>query len=88
MIEAVVQTCSVKRCSEKFHKIHRKTPVPESLFNKAADLRLATLLKKRLCHRFFPVNFVKFLRTPFLDRTLLVAASVVITDKSKNYPDR
>ena len=21
-----------KRCSEKFHKIHRKTPVPESLF--------------------------------------------------------
>ena len=62
--------------------------MPESLFNKAADLRLATLLKKRLWHRFFPVNFVKFLRTPFLDRTLLVAASVVITDKSKNYPDR
>ena len=25
----------------------------------------ATLLKKRLCHRCFPVNFVKFLRTPF-----------------------
>ena len=22
----------VKRCSEKFHKIHRKTPVPEPLF--------------------------------------------------------
>ena len=22
----------VKRCSSKFHKIHRKTPVPESLF--------------------------------------------------------
>ena len=21
-----------KRCSQKFHKIHRKTPVPESLF--------------------------------------------------------
>ena len=21
-----------KRCSKKFHKIHRKTPVPESLF--------------------------------------------------------
>ena len=23
-----------KRCSQKFHKIHKKTPVPESLFNK------------------------------------------------------
>ena len=30
--EAVVQRCSVKRCSWKFYKIHRKTPVPESLF--------------------------------------------------------
>ena len=27
-------------------------------------LRPATLLKKRLWHRCFPVNFVKFLRTP------------------------
>ena len=35
-------------------------------FNKVADLRPATLLKKRLWHRCFPVNFVKFLRTPFL----------------------
>ena len=28
-------------------------------------LRPATLLKKRLWHKCFPVNFVKFLRTPF-----------------------
>ena len=35
-------------------------------FNKVAGLRPATLLKKRLWHRCFPVNFVKFLRTPFL----------------------
>ena len=28
-------------------------------------LRPATLLKKRLWHRCFPVNFAKFLRTPF-----------------------
>ena len=34
--------------SYKFHKIYRKTPVPESLPNKVADLRPATLLKKRL----------------------------------------
>ena len=32
-------------------------------------LRPATLLKKRLWHRRFPVNFVKFLRTPFLQNT-------------------
>ena len=30
------------------------------------SLRPATLLKKRPWHRCFPVNFVKFLRTPFL----------------------
>ena len=36
-----------KRCSWKFCKIHRKTPVPECL-NKVAGLRSATLLKKRL----------------------------------------
>ena len=34
-------------------------------FNKIAGLRTATSLKKRLWHRCFPVNFVKFLRTPF-----------------------
>ena len=50
-------------------KIHRKRPAPESLFNKVASLRPATLLKKRLWHRCFPVTFVKFLTTPFLQNT-------------------
>ena len=49
-----------KRCSKKFRKIHRKTPVPGSLF-----YRPATLLKMRLWHRCFPMNFAKFLGTPF-----------------------
>ena len=40
-----------------------------SLFNKVAALRPATLLKKRLWHRCFPVNFTIFLRTPFLQNT-------------------
>ena len=31
--------------------------------------RPATLLKTRLWHRCFPVNFAKFLRTPFLQNT-------------------
>ena len=34
-------------------------------FNKVAGLSPATLLKKRLVHRCFPVNFAKFLRTLF-----------------------
>ena len=36
-----------------------------SFFNKVVGLRPATLLKKRLWHRCFLVNFVKFLNTPF-----------------------
>ena len=46
--------------------------MPESLFTKVAGLRPATifrsanLFKKRLWHRCFPVNFLKFLRIPFL----------------------
>ena len=35
-------------------------------FNKVAGMRPATLLKKRLWHRSFPVNFAKFLRTPLV----------------------
>ena len=35
------------------------------VFNKVAGLKPATLLKKRLWRRCFPVNFMKFLRTPF-----------------------
>ena len=35
------------------------------LFNKVAGPRPATLIKKRLWHRCFPVNFAKFLRTSF-----------------------
>ena len=41
-----------------------------SLFlNKVGGLRPANLLKKRLWHMFFPVNFAKFLRTTFLQNT-------------------
>ena len=38
-------------------------------FNKVTGLRPAILFKKRLWHRYFPVNFPKFLRTPFLQNT-------------------
>ena len=38
-------------------------------FNKVADLRPATLLKRRLWHMCFPLYFTKFLRTTFLQNT-------------------
>ena len=37
----------------------------ETFFNKITGPRPVTLLKKRLRHRCFPVNFGKFLRTTF-----------------------
>ena len=51
--------CSAKRYFLKFRKTHRKIPVSEPLFNKAAGLR----------RRCFPANFAKFLRTPVLQNT-------------------
>ena len=36
-----------KKCSQKFGKIQRKAPVPESLFEQSCRLRTAALLKKR-----------------------------------------
>ena len=51
-----------KICSEKFRKFHGKPPILNSLFNKVADLQTWTFIKKRLQHRCFLVNIVKFLR--------------------------
>ena len=59
-----------KRCSYKFQNIYGKHLCQSLFLNKVAGLRLATLLKKKLCHRCFPVNFPKFLRTPFLTEHL------------------
>ena len=52
-----------------FTKFTWKHLRPSLLFNKAAGLRPAILLKKRLYRRFFLVNFGKFLRTYFLQNT-------------------
>ena len=38
-------------------------------FNKVVGLKPATLLKKRLWHKCFPVNFANFLKTTFLEYT-------------------
>ena len=51
-----------------FAKFTRKHLCQSLFFNKVA--RPATLIEKRLWHRCFPVNFAKFLRTPFLTEHL------------------
>ena len=55
---------------QNFTKFTGKDQCRSLFFNKvAAGLRPATLLKKRLRHMCFLVNFDKFLRTPFLQNT-------------------
>ena len=51
---------------KNFTKFTVKHLCQNHFLNKVADLRPATLLKKRLWHRCFPVNFAEFLRTPIL----------------------
>ena len=66
---------SQRRCSvrdgvlKNFAKLAGKHLYQSLFFNKAAGLSPATLLKKRLWHRCFPVNFAKFLRTTFERKT-------------------
>ena len=53
-----------------FAKFTGKHLCQRLFFNKVAGLKPATLLKKSLWHRCFPVNFAKFLRTPFFTEHL------------------
>ena len=56
-------------------------------FNKVAGLRPETLLKKRLCHRCFPVNFVKFLKTPSsIEHLRWLVLTVYVTDGKSQKP--
>ena len=64
-----------KRCVQTgdlrdFVKFTGKHLCQSLFFNKFAALRPATLLKKRLWHRCFPVKFVKILRTRFVAQQL------------------
>ena len=58
------QSCSIKKVVlENFAKFTRKYLCLSVLFNKVVGLTPATLLKKRLWHRCFPVSFAKLSRT-------------------------
>ena len=60
------------RASPRFPRVRKSESSNSSKvsISRSSRLRPATLLKKRLCHRCFPVNFVKFLRTPFFTEHL------------------
>ena len=51
---------------KNFAKFTGKHLCQSLFFNKVSGLRPETLLKERLSRRCFPMNFAKFLRTPFL----------------------
>ena len=66
-----------------FVKFTGKLLCQSLFFNIVADLRPATLLKKKLWHRHFPVNFAKFLRTPLLMEHLWWLLLVVCKYRSR-----
>ena len=69
--EAVVRMCFVKEgVLKNFTKFTRKHLCQSLFLNKVTGVRPPTLLKRRLWHKCFPVNFVKFLRTPFFKEHL------------------
>ena len=69
--KAVAQSCSVKNVFlEISQNSQESTCARVSFFNKVAGLKTATLLKQILWHRCVPVNFAKFLGTPFFTEHL------------------
>ena len=63
------------RCSQKFRKIQRKTPVPESLLNKVRPEACNFIIKETLA-QVFSSEFCEISKNTFYYRTPLVAASV------------
>ena len=64
------QRCSCeKKVFLKISQNSKKNTCASLLFNKVANLRTATLLKRRLWQKCFPVNFAKFFSIPFLQNT-------------------
>ena len=55
---------------KNFAKFTGKNTCSRVFFNKIGGLRPVTLLKKRLWHKCFLVNFAKFLRTPVFTKHL------------------
>ena len=66
--EAVVQRCSVKKVFLEIAQNSQENTCARDFF--LIKLKACNFIKKSLWHRCFPVNFAKFLRTPFLTEHL------------------
>ena len=85
---------SHRRCSiekgvlKNFAKFTENHLCQSLFFNKVEGLRPKTLLKKRLWHRCFLVNFAKFFRTSFLQNTSgrLLLVHQLLFDRVMNTP--
>ena len=70
-----IDLLSKKGVFRNFTKFIGKHLCQSLLFNKVSGLRTATLLKRRLRHRCFPVNLAKFLKNTFFTEHLRTTAS-------------
>ena len=83
--EAVARSCSVKKVFLELLQNSQENNCARVCFLN----KVATLLKKRLWHRFFPVNFAKFPRTLFLTEHLRwLLLSVFSPNAGKYEPDK
>ena len=76
IIKCFIRFSVKKGVLKNFAKFKDKDLCQSLSFKKVVVLGCATLLRKRLWNRCFPVNFAKFLRTSLLYRTPPLAASV------------
>ena len=79
-VEKAIRRCSVKKLFLEISQNSQENTCARVSFLIKLQAAPATLLKKRLWHRCFPVNFAKFLRTPFLTehlRWLLILDNVL-----------
>ena len=68
-----------KRCSLKFRKIHRKTPVPESLFNKVAKFLRTPFLQNTSARCFwFYLVLCWILQLQSNNTSVLLCSSLVL----------
>ena len=84
--EAVARGCSVKKVFLEISQNSQENACGRVSF--LIKIIIKSLLKKRLWHRRFPVNFAKFLRTPFLTehlRWLLLQIAMTISSAGCYY---
>ena len=78
---SIVQKCSVKKILLEIPENSQENTCDRVSF--LIKLQAATLLKEKLWHRCLPVNFLKFLRTPFLTEHLWWLLQVILMQLRK-----